>query len=117
MSLPGWLRTPRSLLVVFLVIVLLPSALLVVSGWRLLQQEDSLAIQERRTQREQLADSLVASLRQRMEPIEAQLRDPRAVFTPPSDREDFVFATFTANTVRTTPSRRLLYYPVTMTGR
>jgi signal transduction histidine kinase len=117
MSLPGWLRTPRSLLVVFLVIVLLPSALLVVSGWRLLQQEDSLAIQERQTRREQMADDLVTILRQRIEPIEARLRDPRAEFTLPSDREDFVFAAFTANTVRTTPSRRLLYYPVTMAGR
>jgi hypothetical protein len=71
MSLSGWLRTPRSLLVVFLVIVLLPSTLLVVSGWRLMQQEDSLAIQARQTRREQMADDLVTILRQRMESIEA----------------------------------------------
>ena len=100
----------------FLVIVLLPSALLVVSGWRLMKQEESLAIQERQTQREQLADSLVAGLRQRLEPIEAQLHDPGAAFTLPSDRDDFVFAVFAANTTRTTPANRLLYYPVTAAG-
>lgn len=116
MPVSGWLRTPRSLLVVFLVIVLLPSALLAVSGWRLMQQEDSLAIQERRTQREQMADDLVTILRQRLAPIEAHLRDSHTEFTFPSDREDFVFATLTANTVRTTPTRRLLYYPMTKTG-
>lgn len=114
MSLPGWLRTPRSLLAVFLVIVLLPSALLVVSGWRLMRHD---AEAERQARRDRLASEIVTTLQQRIHEIDAQLRDPRDEFAVASNRDDFVLAVFTDGRVETTPPRRLLYYPVTVAGR
>ena len=114
MSLPGWLRTPRGLLVVFLVIVLLPSTLLVVSGWRLMRHD---AEQERQARREQLAGEVVGTLHERIREIDVQLRGPRIEFTVESNRDDFVFAVFTDGGIETTPARRLLYYPVTVAGR
>jgi signal transduction histidine kinase len=113
MSLPGWLRTPRSLLAVFLVIVLLPSALLVVSGWRLMRHE---AEAERQARREQMAGEIVTTLQQRVEEIVAQLRDRRSELAVAANRDDFVFAVFTGGRIETTPSRRLLYYPITVVG-
>lgn len=69
MSVPGRLRTPRSLLSVLLVIVLLPSTLLVVSGWRLMRHE---AEQERQARREQMAGEVVATLQERVREIDTQ---------------------------------------------
>jgi hypothetical protein len=116
MSVGHWFRAPRRLLAVFLVIVLVPSALLVISGWRLLRHEEVVAAQELRSQRERMADEVVTVPKQRIEAVRAQLRDPGADFTFASKRTDFVFAVFNADGVRTTPARRLLFYPVTLAG-
>ena len=105
MSLPNWLRTPRGLLAVFLVIVLLPSALLIVSGWRLMRHD---AEQERQARREQMARDIVAELHQRIQEIDAQLREPRFESAVASSRDDFVFVVFRNDRIETTPARRLL---------
>jgi CHASE1-domain containing sensor protein len=78
MFLRNWLRPPRHLLIAFLIIVLLPSGLLVVSAWRLMQQE---AREEHQAQREQMADFVVASLQQRLDTVGTLLRGAPA--SPP----------------------------------
>jgi hypothetical protein len=53
--------------VVFLVIVLLPSGLLVLSGWRLMRHD---AEEERRARRDRLAGEIVTALQQRVQEID-----------------------------------------------
>jgi signal transduction histidine kinase len=117
MPFTDWLREPRRLLAILIVIVLLPSALLVVSAWRLLRHADVAAVRDREASRDQMADDVGRALQQRVGAIRAQLREPGVQFDLSSDRDDFVFVVFTKDQVTTTPARRLLYYPVTVAGR
>lgn len=114
MFVKDWLRPPRHLIAIFLVIVLLPSALLIVSGWRLMTREETLARQARQSQ---MADVVVAELRQRIAGVATQLADGRGGFVSASDREDFVVVIFEGDTAVATPADRLSYYPVTRAGR
>jgi hypothetical protein len=85
MSLGNWLRPPRHLLLIFLVILLLPTSLLVVSGWRLVRQEE---LRAREQQQAQMADLVIAELRQRIAGIGAQLRESRAFAMGPMNRPE-----------------------------
>jgi signal transduction histidine kinase len=108
MLLGNLFHSPRRLLMIFLVIVLLPSTLLVVFGWQLMQQEERLAAQ---ASREQMADRVVSTLERQLTTVEAQLRDERVHRALPGDNNDSVVVVFNGNDVRTSPEGRLLYYP------
>ena len=108
MPLGNLLRSPRRLLVIFLIIVLLPSTLLVVFGWRLMVQEERLAAQ---ASREQMADRVVRSLERHLASVEAQLRDGRVHAALTDAANDVVVVVVEGNEIRTHPERRLLYYP------
>lgn len=97
--MPGRCRPSATVsLAIFLVIDLVPSALLVISGWRLMRHEEVVAAQELRSHREQMASEVVTVLTQRIEAVRAQLRDADSNLTLASDRTDFVFAVFTIST-------------------
>src|SRR5687767_7170662 len=111
MSLRTWFHGPRRLLLVFLVIVLLPSTLLVASGWRLLQTEERLAGQEQLAQRDQMAEFVVAKLQQQLIAIETRLRGTPRQLASEDVADDAVLVVVEGDTVTTIPGRRLLYDP------
>jgi len=61
-----WLRPPRNLLVVFLLVMFLPAATLVFLGVRLLEQDRALANQRQIEILEHTADSLVRGFEQEL---------------------------------------------------
>jgi hypothetical protein len=105
------LRAKRPLVALFLLLTLVPSALLVAFGWRMLDQDRALAEQQFRQQREQAADLAAASLQQSLSAAEQALREPTAIETLAAS-EDSAAVIFDAAGVRAFPSGRLLFYPV-----
>ena len=75
MSARPWFRPPHQLIALFVLITLVPSFVLIVFGWRLLQQERALGLQRIQERREQAADLVVASLQQSLSVAERQLED------------------------------------------
>jgi hypothetical protein len=59
MSIAAWFRPPRHLVALFVLLTLLPSALLLAFGWRLLQQEKALAERQVEVRRDEVADLAV----------------------------------------------------------
>ena len=115
MSARPWFRPPHQLIALFVLITLVPSFVLIVFGWRLLQQERALGLQRIQERREQAADLVVASLQQSLSVAERQLEDSvrfRSLSTP----EDSVAVVFTPDRVEAFPEQRLLYYPHATTG-
>ena len=62
MAMRDWLRPPRRLLGLFLLVTLVPSLALVASGWRLLEQDRLLSLSQQSERREQAADLAVSEL-------------------------------------------------------
>jgi threonine/homoserine/homoserine lactone efflux protein len=79
MSLRAWFRPPRHWLGLFLLIALLPSTLLIWFGWRSLQQDRALALQQVQERREQSADLIVSGIEQSLTAAEHSLRDAAAI--------------------------------------
>jgi signal transduction histidine kinase len=104
-SLRAWFRPPRHLLALFLFITLAPSMLLVAFGWRSLEHDRALDLQQIQDRREQAADLAVSGLQQSLDAVERQLRlNPSAL----NVSEDAAAVVFTPGSVQ----GKLLYYPV-----
>ena len=72
-SLRVWLRSPRDVMVLFLLVMLAPGAALVLLGLRLLEQDRALEKQRLTELRESAADRVVRSLNVGgLEPIAVQ---------------------------------------------
>ena len=115
MSLRAWFHPPRHWLGLFLMITLAPSSLLIWFGWRSLQQDRALALQQVQERREQAADLIVAGVEQSLAASEQMLRDPsamQALATP----EGAVAVVLTQDHVEAFPRNRLLYYPIPPAG-
>jgi signal transduction histidine kinase len=95
----------------FLLITLVPSGLLIWFGWRSLQQDRALALQQVQERREQTADLIVSGLEQNLTAAEQSLRDPSALQTL-AQPEGAVAVIFTPTSVEAFPKGRLLFYPI-----
>src|SRR5438876_771988 len=111
----AFLRPPRHLIALFLLITLVPSILLIAFGWRLLQQDRELSRQQSQERREQAADLIVAALEQSVSAAEQSLRDPAALQAR-SQTDDLVAVILTPGGVEAFPKGRLLYYPRASAG-
>src|SRR5438046_9766879 len=109
MSLRAWFRPPRHWLGLFLLITLTPSGLLSWFGWRSLQQDRALALQQVQERREQAADLIVASVEQSLAGAEQSLREPTAIRSL-ANPEGAVTVIFTSDHIDAFPKDRLLYY-------
>jgi signal transduction histidine kinase len=105
-SLRVWLRAPRNLMVLFLLVMLLPAVTLVGLGWRLLEQDRALESQRLTELREGTADRMVRSLEQALAATEKRLA--RGELDVP---EDAVRVIIGPGGIEATPAGRLLYYP------
>jgi signal transduction histidine kinase len=111
MSFRAWFHPPRHWLGLFLLTALLPSTLLVWLGWRALQQDRALALQEIQERREQAADLIVSALEQSLAAAERSLRDPSAMRDLAAP-QGAVALVLTPGRIEAFPQDRLLYYPV-----
>jgi len=109
MFLHAWIRPPRHLLALFLLVTLAPAALLLVFGWRLLQQDRELQLRQVTQHREQLADLAVVSLQQSLAALTLRLDDPDSIPAAP----DSTVVVVTPEATR----GKLLFYPFTTTGK
>ena len=105
----AWLRPPRRLLVLFLVVTLAPAAGLVWLGWRLLHQERALEVQRQLERREQGAELIVGVLREQLLASRQGLADPSRALE--SEAGDAVVVSLGEGPLRAHPASRLLYYP------
>jgi len=103
-----WLRPPRDLLMLFLLVMLAPAATLVVLGLRLVEQDRALERQRLTEQRESVADRAVMSLEQALTATEMGLANPKIW----NAEEDALRVVFHSKDIEVTPPGRLLYYPV-----
>ena len=116
MSVPAWFRPPRRWLGLFLVITLAPSSLLVWFGWRSIQQDRALALQQVQERRGQTADLIVAGLEQNLAASEQALRDPSTIHAL-AVPEGAVVVVLAPDHIEAFPKGRLLYYPTTPISR
>jgi signal transduction histidine kinase len=111
MFLREWLRPPRAVLALFLVVTLVPAAGLVWLGWYLLQQDRALVDQRVQERRERAADLLVGTLDTKLRAVEQDL-------TKSSAREllaqgdDAVLVVLGPAAADAYPRSHLLYYPI-----
>ncbi len=107
-----WLRPPRNLLVVFLLVMFLPAATLVFLGVRLLEQDRALANQRQIEILEHTADSVVRAFEQELATLAKRLEGPP--WTPAEIPEGSIYVTFRSDWIDAIPPGRLPYYPVTL---
>lgn len=115
MALRDWLRPPRHLVALFLLLTLAPSLVLIAFGWRLLRQDLELERQQATAVHEQAADVVVAALEQTVSAAEAAMADLaglEAMATP----EGAVAVVFAPDGVRGFPQGRLIFHPVAAPG-
>lgn len=115
MALQDWLRPPRHLVALFLLLTLVPSCLLIAFGWRLVRQDLEIERQQAEAGREQAADVIVAALDQHVSAVEAAMDDAArlaSIATP----DGAVAVVFSRDGVNAVPQGRLLFYPVTSPG-
>jgi signal transduction histidine kinase len=105
-----WLRPPRNLLAVFLLVMFLPAATLVFLGVRLLEQDRALANQRQIEILEHSADSVVRLLEQDLGSLAKRLAGP--AWTPAEVPEGSVYVAFHSEQIDAIPPGRLAYYPV-----
>jgi len=104
-----WLRPPRSLLVLFVIVTLMPAVTLVFLGIRLLQQDRALADQRRLEILDRAADQAVRALQQDLASTDKRLKSDAL---PASGIPDgAVFASLRTDTIEVVPVGRIPYYP------
>lgn len=115
MTIRDWLRPPRHLVALFLLLTLVPSLLLIGFGWRLLGQDLELERQQVDASREQAADVIVAALEQAVSATEGVMTAALqgASFAPPAGGAAVIF---TADGAEVFPRGRLLFHPVARPG-
>ena len=100
----------QRLLVLFALVTLVPSALLVAFGWRMLRQEDQIHRTSLRTRTEQAAGLVVSVLQSELAGVERTLRGPLAAFDAmPSGA---VVVSLQPDRVALHPQGRVLHVPV-----
>jgi signal transduction histidine kinase len=115
MSIRDWLRPPRHLIALFLLITLVPSVLLLAFGWQLIVSDRALRARQSEERLGQAADLVVAALDQSVAAAEQSLRDPDAVRLL-TQQADAVAVVFAAERVQVFPQRRLPFYPWSAPG-
>ena len=109
-----WLSAPRHLRLVFISVMLLLAVALGGLAWRLLNQDQQLALQRLAEQRDTAADLVAAALDKRLVGIDQDLNhvfttsDP-ARPTPPA--EGALFFQFAPDSLQTWPRDTLIFYP------
>ena len=116
MALRDWLQPPRRLLALFLLATLVPSLALVASGWRLLEQDRALSLNQLSERREQAADLAVSELERLVAAAEQALRDPQALRSAAAGDGEVVAVMFETERVEAFPVGRLAFYPRTQAG-
>ena len=107
-SLRSWLRPPRDLMTLFLLVMLAPAAALLALGLRLLEQDRSIERQRLTELRESAADRAVRGLEQALATTEADLASP----SPRDPPDDALRVVFHPGGIEANPPGRLLYYPI-----
>jgi signal transduction histidine kinase len=115
MAYRDWLRPPRHLIALFLLLTLVPSLLLIAFGWRLLRQDLELERQQTDARREQAADVIVAALEQSVAAVEQAMRESRHGEYAES-AGDAIGLAFSPRGVDAFPSHRLIFYPAAAPG-
>src|SRR6266508_3106076 len=116
MAIRDWLKPPRRLIALFLLVTLVPSLALVASGWRLLEQDRALSVNQLAERRDQAADLAVSDLERLVSLAEHALGDPQLLRSVADRDEDVVAVTFGTERVEAFPSGRLTFYPRTEAG-
>ena len=106
-----WLRPPKSLLLILVLLSLVSVSAVGWFGFKLLEQDRMVQAQRRQERLEQAADRMAATLRGTLaetgERLSAWLTTP-----PPAGKpDDGVLLTVEENSVTAHPAGRLLYYP------
>ena len=106
-----WLKPPKSLLLILVLLTLVSVSTVGWFGFKLLEQDRMVQAQRRQERLEQAADRIAATLRGTLaetgERLSAWLTTP-----PPAGKpEDGVLLTVDENSVTAYPAGRLLYYP------
>ncbi len=115
MPLLDWLRPPRHLLVLFLLVTLVPSSLFIVFGWRSMEQDQTLERQRSGERIQQTADLVVSTLDQELSVVRQSLPTP-ATLPGLDEGADSAVVQFSAESVETYPNQRLAWYPVVPPG-
>lgn len=111
--LGAWFRRPRHLLPLFLLITLVPSCLLIYSGWRFIEQDRALELRRAEQRVDQAADLVVSAMGQILLEAESALaRNPDTLAG-----DDAVVVRFARNQVDPIGASRLLFYPLAVPGR
>lgn len=108
LSWPSLRRTPRRLLVGFLLVTLGPAGGLVWLGWRLFDQDKSLTSQRIQEKRERAADLVVNLLQQQLAAAESALSGPKQ----DAPGADALLVEFGPRGVEQVLGGRMLFYPV-----
>ncbi len=106
-----WLKPPKSLLLILVLLTLVSVSTVGWFGFKLLEQDRMVQAQRRQERLEQAADRIAATLRGTLaetgERLSAWLTTP----PPPGKPDDGVLLTVDENSVTAYPAGRLLYYP------
>ena len=116
MAIRDWLKPPRRLIALFLLVTLVPSLALVASGWRLLEQDRALSVNQLAERRDQAADLAVSDLERLVSLAEHALGDPQLLRSVADRDDDVVGVTFGTERVEAFPDGRLPFYPRTEAG-
>jgi signal transduction histidine kinase len=108
--LRAWLRPPRNLLVLFLLVIFLPAATLIFLGVHLLEQDRALASQRQTEVLDRAADLAVRALELDL----ARLKERLAAgsWGTADVPEGSVHVTFGSDRIEVSPPGRLPYYPI-----
>ena len=115
MAYRDWLRPPRHLIALFLLLTLVPSLLLIAFGWRLLRQDLELELRQADARRDQAADVIVAALEQSIAAVEQAMREGRHLENA-EPAGDAIAVAFTPARVVAHPANRLIFRPVADAG-
>jgi hypothetical protein len=109
MAIRDWLKPPRRLIALFLLVTLVPSLALVASGWRLLEQDRALSLSQFAEGREQAADPALSDLERLISLAEQALGDAQSLRSVADRDDDVVGGTFGPERVEAFPSGRLAF--------
>ena len=107
-----WLKPPKSLLLILVLLSLVSVSAVGWFGFKLLEQDHMVQAQRRQERLDQDADRLVATLRSTLAETGERLSAWLTAPPPEGKPEDGVLLTEEQNSVTAYPAGRLLYYPV-----
>ena len=110
MAARDWFRPARHLVAVFVLLAIVPSLLLIAFGWRLLQQDRALEMQQTRAAVEQAAELIAVSMEQQVASTEGLIRAGRA-FEVIRGHHDSAAVTFSGRASHVRASAPLLFVP------